>query len=485
MAVFRKEPAACGRGIALAPALLSRVSSGTLSVEKGVLSQNFLSEQQPFPRPAPGAIPSEVHMFLGVVADDFTGATDIAGFLVNNGLPTVQLNGVPDFDLPGSVQAVVVSLKSRSCPAEEAVSLSLDALRYCRRLGCSQYFFKYCSTFDSTEKGNIGPVTDAFLKELGTNLTVVCPSLPVNGRTVYNGYLFVNGVPLNESGMRNHPLNPMLDANLMRLMDAQATGKSGNVPLPVIARGAQAVKEHLESLRGQGVSYAVTDTLTDSDLDTLAQALVAMPLVTGGSGLGGALARQYARAAGETACATDLGLPIGGKTVLLSGSCSEMTNRQVAAYKAEAPFHQVSVERCLQDANGYAKEMAVTITTASPAVLPPLVSATVPPAELADIQQRFGIAASSAALESFFARLAVCLREAGYNHFITAGGETSSVISQSLGVKGFYIGPQIAPGVPWVRAIGEPLSLALKSGNFGDERFFFTALDHIPVKQAD
>jgi len=421
-------------------------------------------------------------MFLGVIADDFTGATDIAGFLVNNGLPTVQLNGVPDFTLPDSVQAVVISLKSRSCPAEEAVSLSLNALRYCKRIGCSQFFFKYCSTFDSTAQGNIGPVTDAFLKELGADFTVVCPSLPVNGRTVYNGYLFVNGVPLNESGMRNHPLNPMLDANLMRLMDAQSSGKSGNVPTSVIARGTEAVKEHFETLRAQGVSYAVTDTLMDSDLDTLAQALLGMPLVTGGSGLGGALARLYARHVEKTAAATDLGLPIGGKIVLMSGSCSEMTNRQVAAYKARAAFHQVSVERCLQDAAGYANEMAALVMTASPATLPPLVSATVSPAELADIQKRFGIAASSHALELFFAHLAVRLREAGYDHFITAGGETSSVISQALKVKGFYIGPQISPGVPWVRAIGEPLSLALKSGNFGDEQFFFAALEHISAQ---
>ncbi|SBW10400.1 conserved hypothetical protein [uncultured delta proteobacterium] len=423
-------------------------------------------------------------MFLGVIADDFTGATDIAGFLVNNGLPTVQLNGVADVPLPESVQAVVISLKSRSCPAAEAVALSLDALRHCKRLGCSRFFFKYCSTFDSTEKGNIGPVTDAFLKELGQDCTVVCPALPVNGRTVYNGYLFVNGVPLDESGMRNHPLNPMRDANLMRLMDAQSAGKSGNVPVSVIAKGAGAVTECLASLKQQGVSYAVLDALADGDLDTLAEALADMPLVTGGSGLGGALARRYARSArsvGRAECATDLGLPTGGKTVLLSGSCSEMTNRQVAAYKEKGPFYPVAVERCMRDAEGYAREMADAIIAAPAANLPPLVSATVPPAELSAIQSRFGLA-SSHALETFFARLAVFLREAGYDHFIAAGGETSSVISQALMVKGFYIGPQIAPGVPWVRAIGEPLSLALKSGNFGDERFFFAALDLVPSR---
>lgn len=421
-------------------------------------------------------------MFLGVIADDFTGATDIAGFLVNNGLPTVQLNGVSDFPLPESVQAVVISLKSRSCPPEQAVALSINALHYLQRCGCSRFFFKYCSTFDSTAKGNIGPVTDALLRELGEKFTVICPALPINGRTVYNGYLFVNGVPLNESGMRNHPLNPMRDANLMRLMDAQAAGKSGNVPLATIAQGPEATAARLALLQEEGFSYAVLDTFADGDLDTLAQALADMPLVTGGSGLGGALARLYARSAGRLDCATDLGLPVGGKTVLISGSCSEMTNKQTAAYRAEGPFYRVRVERCMQDADGYAEETASLIIKAPTGALPPLVSATVPPAELASIQETFGVAASHARVEAFFARLAVCLRAAGYDHFIVAGGETSSVICQALKVTGFYIGPQIAPGVPWVRAIGEPLSLALKSGNFGDERFFFTALQHIPAK---
>jgi uncharacterized protein YgbK (DUF1537 family) len=262
-------------------------------------------------------------------------------------------------------------------------------------------------------------------------------------------------------------------------MDAQSAGKSGDVPVSVIAKGEQAVRDCLAALKTGGVSYAVLDALTDDDLDTLARALVDMPLVTGGSGLGGALARLYARSVGRTECATDFGLPTGGKTVLLSGSCSEMTNRQVAAYKARGPFHQVSVEHCVRDADGYAAEMAAAILAAPVADLPPLVSTTVPPAELAAGQSRFG-PASSRTLETFFARLAVRLREAGYDHFIVAGGETSSVISQALEIKGFYIGPQIAPGVPWVRAIGAPLSLALKSGNFGDERFFFAALDLVP-----
>lgn len=421
-------------------------------------------------------------MIVGVTADDFTGATDIAGFLVNNGLPTVQLTDLSETPIPPSVQALVISLKSRSCPANEAIDLSLAALRRLQHEGCSRFFFKYCSTFDSTAQGNIGPVTDALLKELGEQFTVICPSLPVNGRTVYYGYLFVNNVLLNESGMRNHPLNPMRDASLMRLMDAQAAGTSGNVPLTVVSKGPEAVRQCFESLQQEGVSYAVLDALTDSDLDTVAQAMVDMPLVTGGSGLGGALARQYAKDLPKVANATEAGLPTGGKTVLLSGSCSEMTVRQVAFYAQHGPLYRVDVERCMDNAPRYAEEIAATIVAAPQGQLPPLVSATAAPDVLDAIQQRFGKAASHAQVEAFFAHLAFCLQEAGYDHFIVAGGETSSIVTQRLGVKGFYIGPQIAPGVPWVRAINAPLSLALKSGNFGDERFFLTAVEQIPAK---
>jgi len=421
-------------------------------------------------------------MFLGVIADDFTGATDIAGFLVNNGLPTVQLNGPADFPLPPEVEAVVISLKSRSCPPEEAIALSLNALHYLQSIGCTHFFFKYCSTFDSTPRGNIGPVTDALMKELGTKMTVICPSLPVNGRTVYYGYLFVGNVLINESGMRNHPLNPMLDASLMRLMDAQAQGKSGNVPACVVAQGAEAVRAKLGELGEQGISYAVLDTLTDADLDVLAEALADMPLVTGGSGLGGAMARRYSRVTGKGNSATDLGMPIGGRPVLFSGSCSEMTNRQVAAYAQKRPVYKVSIDRCMEDAAAYANEVAAMLVAEQGQVLPPLVSATVPPVELKEIQARWGVEASSRSVETFFARLAVLMREAGCDHFIVAGGETSSTVSQSLGVTGFYIGPQIAPGVPWVRTLTGGISLALKSGNFGAEQFFTDALSFIPAK---
>ncbi|BFO09153.1 hypothetical protein GGER_16630 [Serratia rubidaea] len=234
-------------------------------------------------------------MLLGVIADDFTGATDIASFLVENGLSTVQLNGVPDSDAAVDAQAVVISLKSRSCPAEQAVAQSLQALAWLQRQGCQRFYFKYCSTFDSTARGNIGPVTDALLDALGESQTVISPALPVNGRTVYQGYLFVMDQLLSESGMRNHPVTPMTDSNLLRLMEAQAAGRCGLIDAAVMDTGADGVRARLQQLAQQGVRYVVLDTLNEQHLLTQGAALKAMKLVTGGSGLAIGLARQWAQ----------------------------------------------------------------------------------------------------------------------------------------------------------------------------------------------
>jgi uncharacterized protein YgbK (DUF1537 family) len=413
-------------------------------------------------------------MRLGVIADDFTGATDIAGFLVANGLRAVQLNGVPPADLRVEADAVVVSLKTRSCPVPEAVSQSLAALEWLRARGCQQFFFKYCSTFDSTAQGNIGPVTDALLDALGQDFTVICPMLPVNGRTIYNGYLFVNGVPLDESGMRHHPVTPMTDANLMRLMEAQAQGKAGNVPSSVMDQGPAAVRAALAALKANGIRYAVLDALNDTHLVTMGEAVADMPLVTGGSGLADGMARAWT-GTGTAANAAAEGKPAKGRVIVLSGSCSQMTNAQVEAYRAEAPSRIVSVERCVADAASYAAELAEWVLAQPRDGLAPLVYATTAPAELQAMQERFGAARASEAVERTFGLLAKRLEQACFDQFIVAGGETSGVVTQSLGIGGFHIGPQIAPGVPWVRAVGKPLSLALKSGNFGQERFFFDA----------
>ncbi|MGL5814042.1 MAG: 3-oxo-tetronate kinase [Aeromonas sp.] len=410
-------------------------------------------------------------MKLGVIADDFTGATDIAGFLVENGLSTLQLSGVPkDHDLP-EVDAIVISLKSRSCPVDEAVHDSLAALSWLKARGCPRIYQKYCSTFDSTAQGNIGPVTDALLGALGHDFTLICPALPINGRTVYQGNLFVGPQPLAESGMRHHPITPMQDSNLLRLMEAQASGRAGLVPFATIAQGADAIATAFVQLQAERVRYAVVDTLNEQHLLDIAAASLPLPLLTGGSGLAIGLAR--ALGGGDLQGAREAGWPSARRAVVLSGSCSEMTNRQVAHYRKQAPSLALEVDACLGRPD-YPKELARWVL-AQPSSPAPMIYATTSPAELARIQQSHGQQAASGAVEHCFARLARLLRGAGVDGFIIAGGETSSRVTQALGVKAFHIGPQIAPGVPWVRATDAPLSLALKSGNFGDGAFFSKA----------
>ncbi|VEA72650.1 Uncharacterized protein conserved in bacteria [Serratia rubidaea] len=419
-------------------------------------------------------------MLLGVIADDFTGATDIASFLVENGLSTVQLNGVPDSDAAVDAQAVVISLKSRSCPAEQAVAQSLQALAWLQRQGCQRFYFKYCSTFDSTARGNIGPVTDALLDALGESQTVISPALPVNGRTVYQGYLFVMDQLLSESGMRNHPVTPMTDSNLLRLMEAQAAGRCGLIDAAVMDTGADGVRARLQQLAQQGVRYVVLDTLNEQHLLTQGAALKAMKLVTGGSGLAIGLARQWAQP-GQTQ-AQAAGAPQGEKAVVLSGSCSTMTNKQVARYRQQAAAQAIDVARCIgeDERARYARELSDWVQ-AQRGDLAPLLYATAEPEALRQTQQQYGVDIASQAVEALFAVLVQLLHQAGFRRFIVAGGETSGVVTQALAIRGFHIGPCISPGVPWVRAIEQPVSLALKSGNFGDENFFARAQTEFPL----
>ena len=405
---------------------------------------------------------------LGVIADDFTGASDIASFLVENGLSTVQMNGVPKTSLNSSVGAVVISLKSRSNPVNEAIEQSLSALQWLKENGCTKFYFKYCSTFDSTYRGNIGPVTDALLDALNENFTVVTPALPVNGRTIFNGYLFVGNVLLSESGMRNHPITPMKDSNLVRLMDAQSKGKTGLVPYSEVIQGAERVKARFAELRSQGYRYAVVDAIDNSQLAILAEAIADLKLVTGGSGLGAYMAARLS----SNEKGINPFVPQKDKTVVLSGSCSVMTNKQVNAYKAKASHIYLDVEKILSQED-YIDELYNETIKHLNEPLAPIVYATVSPEKLHDIQEKFGGQRTSHAIENAFAKLAIRLKnEAGVVNFITAGGETSSIIVQKLGFTGFHIGKQIAPGVPWLKALDENISLALKSGNFGKEDFF-------------
>ncbi len=422
---------------------------------------------------------------IGVIADDFTGATDIASFLVLNGLKTVQLCGVSE-DLPvPDVEAVVISHKSRSCPVEEAISETQASLDWLMKNGCRQIYFKYCSTFDSTSKGNIGPVTDALMDRLGTGFTIFQPALPVNGRTVYKGYLFVGDVLLEESGMKNHPITPMTDSSLQRLVEMQSKGKCGLVSLETVKQGPQAIRERIASLEKDGYRYAVLDATDESDLIAEGEAVKDMALVTGGSGLAIGLARAVREADADPVQAQKAGYPAGRKCAVLSGSCSVMTNKQVEYYKERAACMLVDVDALLAPATdmaAFVRGYKEFILAHQDDALAPLVYATANPEELARVQTQYGVEASSKAVETFFAALAAALAEEGIERFIVAGGETSGIVTKSLNVQGFYIGPAIAPGVPWVRSINNLVSLTLKSGNFGQEDFFVRAQESFPVQ---
>ncbi|MEX2400930.1 MAG: 3-oxo-tetronate kinase [Rhodothermales bacterium] len=421
-------------------------------------------------------------MQLGIIADDFTGATDVAGFLVAAGVRTTQLVGVPaddrHFEAEGASQAIVISLKSRSCPPEQAVRHSCAALAWLQRHGAHRIYQKYCSTFDSTTDGNIGPVADALMDRLEADVTVVCPALPVNGRTIYHGYLFVNGVLLEETGMRHHPITPMTDSHLGRLMEAQSRGRAGVVPADVVDAGATAVRREIDTLAGAGIRYVVLDALRSEHLDTLARAVRDLPLTTGGSGLAAALARACVDDRIDPVEAAAAGRPDAGPAVILSGSCSDMTRAQVRHYAEAAPAVAMDVDRCL-DAPAYARELAGWVQDHQSSRHAPLVYATTDPGTLQEIQRRMGPDAGEA-VERTFASLARLLADAGTTRFIVAGGETSGAVVDALGVDGFHVGPQIAPGVPWVRSIDGSYSMALKSGNFGSERFFFDCQRDVP-----
>jgi 3-dehydrotetronate 4-kinase len=424
-------------------------------------------------------------MKLGVIADDFTGATDIAGFLVEYGIPTIQINGVPDLDFGENAEAYVVSLKTRACPPEAAVEQSLQALAWLQARGCDQFYFKYCSTFDSTDQGNIGPVGDALLKTLGSGCSVVCPALPVNGRTVYKGYLFVHDQLLNESGMKDHPLNPMGDAKLVRLLEKQSTGRAAGLYAEVIDQGVAAVRHQLSQCAAAGYRYVVTDTLGDDHLAVIAEAVRDMPLVTGGSGLAMALAKLEQKDAAAIAAAKRQGRPECGKTVVLSGSCSTATRRQVAEYRQKAPALRIEAAGCVEHPEAYVEELLQWTGEQLEAGYSPLLYATTAEDELSENRRRYGAAEVGQAIEEVFGALSARLAALHVENFIVAGGETSGRVVQSLGIQTFRIGPQVSPGVPWIRSADSPYALVLKSGNFGDDDFFARAQQFCQKREAN
>ncbi|HKU96555.1 MAG TPA: 3-oxo-tetronate kinase [Vineibacter sp.] len=415
---------------------------------------------------------------LGVIADDFTGATDIAGMLVKAGMRTVQTIGVPDAAMAlDDVDAIVVALKSRTIPAAEAVALSLQALAALRQRGCRQFFFKYCSTFDSTDAGNIGPVADALLEALASDFTIFCPAFPANGRTIFNGYLFVGPVLLSESGMRHHPLTPMTDPSLVRVLQRQTERKVGLIPLGTVQAGVDAMRADIARLRSEGITHAVVDAVADADLMTIGAACARLPLVTGGSGVAMGLPANFRL--GGLLSATDSAAalpPVKGHAAILAGSCSTATLGQIADFeKRGATLRLDTVALCEgRDVVGPALAWA----RARLGNAPVLVSSSDTPDAVKALQARFGLEASSQRIEAAMASLARGLVDAGAGRLVVAGGETSGAVVSALGARALRIGPEIDPGVPWTAATIEGdriVALALKSGNFGTVDFFTKA----------
>src|SRR6185436_13875415 len=414
-------------------------------------------------------------ILLGCVADDFTGATDLANTLVKAGMRTIQLLGVPRKGLQvPEADCIIIALKSRSNSAAEAVTMSLAAMGWLRGQNAKQLYFKYCSTFDSTDQGNIGPVADAMLDALGADFTVFNPSFPTNKRTVYEGYLFVGDELLSESGMRHHPLTPMTDPSLVRVLQRQTRHKVGLVPYATIVNGADAVRDALQKLRKQGVRHAVLDSITDEHLITLGEACGDLKLVTGGSGMAMGLPANFVRK-GLMKRGQHSQLPgVTGPTAVLAGSCSVATQGQVALMKQDHEYFELE-PMAIASGRDLAQE-ALNWAASRLSEKPVLIYSTATPEQVKAVQERLGREHAGALVEETLGNIAKGLVASGVRRMVVAGGETSGAVVGALGVEGLAIGPEIDPGVPWTFSIGEPaLALALKSGNFGTQDFFIKA----------
>ena len=405
-------------------------------------------------------------MLLGCIGDDFTGSSDLGNTLTKAGMRVTQYVGVPDQPAEREVEAGIVALKSRSVPAAEAVRQSLAALDWLRAQGCRQILFKYCSTFDSTPEGNIGPVAEALADALDARQVLVCPAFPAAGRSVYQGHLFVADRLLNESGMQAHPLTPMTDPDIRRWLGHQAKGSVGHIPAQIVGLGAEAVRGRMKAEDAAGHRLIVADAITDADLLTLGQAAADLPLITGGSGIAMGLPAIF-RARGLLADRAGEWRGQGGRAAILSGSCSNATRAQVAHHAMRHPAREVTAEDVMSGAA--APDQLAAWALAQDGL--PLIYTSADPASVAQAQARFGPAEVAARIEAFFAALARSLVADGVTRLITAGGETSGAVVEGLGVSALHIGPEIDPGVPMLRA-SDTLVLALKSGNFGAPDFF-------------
>ena len=421
-------------------------------------------------------------LLLGCIADDFTGATDLANNLVRAGMRAIQTIGIPTQPLRSDVDVVVIALKSRTIPVADAVAQSLAALHWLQAQGAKQIYFKYCSTFDSTSEGNIGPVTEALMQAMGTDFTIATPAFPDNGRTVFKGHLFVGDVLLNESGMQHHPLTPMTDPNLVRVMQSQCASSVGLIDFKTVAQGQAAILSRIDVLKSQGCRIAIVDALSNDDLLRLGPALRDMPLLTAGSGVAIALPANF----GLQPTPNTSALPsLQGMQAVIAGSCSTATQKQVAHFKAQGlPTLALDPIRLVQDDAAHAAVVSEALawakshlTQGAESISPVLIYSTASPESVKATQAQYGAQVVGDRVEHALASIAQGLHQLGVGQLVVAGGETSGACVQALGITQLQIGQQIDPGVPWCYAHTDArgLHITLKSGNFGSEDFFTKA----------
>lgn len=417
-------------------------------------------------------------VFLGAVADDFTGATDLAALMARSGLSVSLRIGVPEPGTQAAADCEVVALKIRTEPVADAVREAKEALSWLQGIGVERFFWKYCSTFDCTADGNIGPISEAMMAQLETDQTIYCPSFPENGRTVFHGHLFVGNELLSDSPMKNHPLTPMNDSNLVRLLEPQTTKPVGLIERSIVSKGAQAIKTKLDQLKSDGVCHVVIDAIDAEDLKAVGIASSNLVLVTGGSAVALPLVEALSgkmrghTKAEETSAVDDCPL-------ILSGSCSAMTRRQVSIFAEKNASYSLDPMALAKD--GCALDAAKNWLKSQAPSVAKLIYATADPDEVKQTQAELGRKKAGEIVEHALAELARWGRELGHRRFVVAGGESSGAVTKALDVSQLTIGPEIAAGVPWAFANsdGHEIALALKSGNFGKESFFQDALDHL------
>ncbi|WP_421780244.1 3-oxo-tetronate kinase [Kiloniella litopenaei] len=421
-------------------------------------------------------------IILGCIADDLTGATDLAMILVREGMKTVQVVGEPNADTPApNAEAVVVALKSRTNNAQEAISMTISSCKWLQSHGAKQIFFKYCSTFDSTDQGNIGPVTDALMKHLECSSTIACPAFPENRRTVYHGYLFVNDGLLSESSLRNHPLTPMRDSNIKRILSAQSSSKVSNLYFEQIEKGHEVIAQAVAEKETGQPTIHITDALNDNHLRSIGKACKDMKLVTGGSAVAQGLPLNFEEQGllRTRTKAQSFSAP-GGASVILSGSCSEATRSQVSYAQNHIPSYCLDAVAILKG-EPVAEEAINWATKYIDTATPVLLYSSADPSVVEQIQNNQNQIDIGSRVEAVIGEIAQKFHALGANRFVVAGGETSGAVINALAVKTMSIGPQIDPGVPWTSTtINEkPIALALKSGNFGTDDFFIKALNQL------